>query len=389
MNARERFLATMRFQPVDAGLLWEWHYLEATIERWHTEGLPQEVYLPPLTAHELCQGEDWPGPEVRPGTPAGSYFGLDRGQPYCPGEVAYLPVHTGLLPPFASRVLRENEHTQVLLDADGVEKEVLRGVEPAMPRFLAYPVRARADFAAIQKRYDPASPRRYPPFWEEWKAEIHGRDYPLGLCFDGVFGRLRKWLGPERLMLTLYDDPAWFGEMCDFHTHFLLETLARAVNEVRVDYVNIWEDMAYKAGPLISPAHVRRYMLPGYRKVADLLRGRGVDILFVDCDGNIEQLIPIWLEAGINGVWPLEVAAGMDAVRLRQRYGRDLLLVGGIDKRELARDRVAVRAEVLRQAPHLNAQGGYIATVDHSVPPDVPFGNYLYLRELLRELAGR
>ncbi len=109
----------------------------------------------------------------------------------------------------------------------------------------------------------------------------------------------------------------------------------------------------------------------------------------MDCDGNIEQLIPLWLEAGINGVWPLEVAAGMDALRLRQRYGRDLLLVGGIDKRELARDRAAVHAEVLRQVPCLNEQGGYIATVDHSVPPDVPFDNYVYFRELLRELAGR
>ncbi len=389
MNARERFQATMHYEPVDAGLLWEWHYLDATIERWHAEGLPQEVYLPPPTAREIYQGEEGPEPEAPAGIGIGDYLGLDRGQPYCPGEVAYLPVHTGMWPAFEARILREDEHKQVVLDADGVEKEILRGVEPAMPHFLTYPVRTRADYAAIRKRYDPTTPGRYAPFWEEYKAEIPRRDYPLGLFFDGYFGRLRKWLGPERLMLTLYDDPAWFGEMCDDHTHFLLETLSRAVREVRVDYVNIWEDMAYKAGPLISPAHVRRYLLPGYRKISDFLRGQGVDILFVDCDGNIEQLIPIWLEAGINGVWPLEVAAGMDALQLHRRYGRELLLVGGIDKRELARDRDAVRAEVMRQVPQLQEQGGYIATVDHSVPPDVPWSNYLYFRELLREVAGR
>ena len=61
--------------------------------------------------------------------------------------------------------------------------------------------------------------------------------------------------------------------------------------------------------------------------------------------------------------------------------------MGGIDKRELSRGRDQVRAEVLRIVPELYAEGGYIPTVDHSVPPDVPYGNYVYFRQLLAELA--
>ena len=139
----------------------------------------------------------------------------------------------------------------------------------------------------------------------------------------------------------------------------------------------------------MSPAHVRKYVLPGYRQIVDLLRAHGIDIIFVDCDGNIDLLIPIWLEAGINGVWPLEVAAGTDPLRLRKEYGHDLLLVGGIDKRELSKGREQVYAQVMRQVPHLNQSGGYIPTVDHSVPPDVPFENYVYFRRLLRELIDK
>lgn len=377
MNVRERFLATMRFESASPRPLWEWHYLEDTVERWHGEGLPQDVYLPDSSAD--------PGK----GIPIGTYFGLDRGQPYCQGELAYVPVNTAMVPPFEVRCLAEDERTRTLIDEEGVRKQVLKNVVPAMPRFLEFPVKTRTDFEEMKRRYDPASPERYPDAgrWAAFKAEAARRDAPLGLVFDGFFGRLRRWMGLENLLYTLHDDPTWFEAMCDFHTGFILSTIRRAVEEVSIDYVNIWEDMAYKNGPLMSPKQVRRYMLDGYRAIADFLRSHGVDIIFVDCDGNIDLLIPIWLEAGINGVWPLEVAAGMDPVALRRKYGRDLLLVGGIDKRELSQGREQVYAEVMKKVPGLNEEGGYIPTVDHSVPPDVPFENYACFRQLLRELA--
>lgn len=391
MNARERFLATMHFEPIDRMPSWEWHYLEPTLERWHQEGLPSDVFLPIPSANGVSFGSDVikrEGGDAAGRVPIGSYFQLDRGQPYCQGEVAYVPVSTGLVPPFEQQVLREDERTRVLVDADGITKEILKDMQPAMPRFLEYPVRSREDFAALRKRYDPAA-ERYPSvaLWHDYTAYIQRRDYPLGLKFDGFFGRIRKWMGTEGLMFTLYDDPAFFEAMCECHCEFIVQTIRQAVEEVKLDYVNIWEDMAYKCGSLISPKHVRQYMLPRYRRVVDLLRAHGVEIIFVDSDGNIDELLPIWLEMGINGVWPLEIAAGMEPLALRKQYGKALLLVGGIDKRELSKGKAEVYAEVMRKVPALNEQGGYIATVDHSVPPDVPFENYVYYRELLQKLA--
>ena len=387
MNSRGRFLATMHFEPAHPRPLWEWHYLQETVNRWHQEGLPQDVYLPPFVFGSTPEQMDAPDSQAGAGTPIGRYFGLDRGQPYCPGEIAYVPVDTGLVPAFEEQVLEEGVKTRIIVDGDGIKQEILKDVEPAMPRFLEFPVKSRQDFERLQIRYDATSPARYPAAWDAYKTAVRERDYPLGLMFDGFFGRMRKWMGLENQLFTLYDDPGLFGEMCDFHTEFILETIGRAVEEVDIDYVNIWEDMAYKTGPLMSPAHVRKYMLPGYRKIVDLLRGHGIDIIFVDCDGNLDLLIPIWLEAGINGVWPIEVAAGMDPVALQKQYGRDLLLVGGIDKRELSKGKPEVHAEVMRRVPALNEIGGYIPTVDHSVPPDVPLENYAYLRQLLAELA--
>jgi hypothetical protein len=382
MNALERFRAVVRFKPAPRPL-WEWHYLDTTVARWHDEGLPRDVYLPET-------GNNAPG-DASPRIRLGAYFELDRGQPYCQGELAYVPVNTAMLPPFPVQILAEDERVQVLVDEEGVRKEVLRHVLPTMPRFLEFPVRTREDFRQMRRRYDPNTPGRYPPEaeWQAFKAGAANRDYPLGLTFDGFFGRLRRWMGLENLLYALHDDPAWWEEMCEFHTEFILHVIRRAVEEVAIDYVNIWEDMAYKNGPLMSPRHVRQYLLPGYRKIVDLLRRHGIEVIFVDSDGNLDLLIPIWLEAGINGVWPLEVAAGADPWALRQRYGHDLLLVGGIDKRELSQGHAQVRTEVMRRVPKLIKEGGYIPTVDHSVPPDVPLENYVYFRQLVAELSGR
>lgn len=381
MNSRERFLATMRFQPVDRRPLWEWHYLPGTIERWHGEGLPSLVTLDASWG----EGNDLPV-DGRPRSLA-AHFNLDRGQPYCQGCTELLPVRTGMLPAYPVQILAEDERSQTLIDADGVKKLILKDISPAMPQFLDFPLHDRDDFKQIAKRYDPAAPGRYPAEWASYIVQVRQRDYPLGLTFDGYFGRLRNWMGLEGLCYALADDPGLVAEMCDLHTEFILQTIERALADVQVDYVNIWEDMAYKAGSLMSPTQVRHLMLPGYRRIVDRLRAHGIDIIFVDCDGNIDELIPLWLEAGINGVWPLEAASEMNPVALRQRYGHNLLLVGGIDKRELSRGCDQVRAEVLRIVPQLYAEGGYIPTVDHSVPPDVPYENYVYFRQLLAELV--
>jgi uroporphyrinogen decarboxylase len=77
----------------------------------------------------------------------------------------------------------------------------------------------------------------------------------------------------------------------------------------------------------------------------------------------------------------------MDPVRLRNQYGKDLALCGGIDKRELTKDRDAIRQELLKKLPPLLDSGGYIPTVDHTVPHDVPYENFLFYLEMKREIA--
>ena len=68
---------------------------------------------------------------------------------------------------------------------------------------------------------------------------------------------------------------------------------------------------------------------------------------------------------------------GQDPVRLRKKFGRSLRLWGGVDKRELAKDRKAIDEHLCSFIP-LIEEGGFIPAVDHTVPPDVPLKNFMY-----------
>jgi uroporphyrinogen decarboxylase len=214
------------------------------------------------------------------------------------------------------------------------------------------------------------------------------RAEPVALDVGSFFGFLREWMGLERLLYMFYDDPTLVEDMMEQVCYMETECINRVLKDVRFDFVMFWEDMAFKSGPLISPNMFWKFMAPRYKRITDLLHSYGIDIAFVDSDGNLNELVPLWLECGINFVWPLEVAASNDAVALRKKYGRELILGGNIDKRALLKGKKATREEVMSKVPFLLESGGYFPSVDHLVPPDVSFDAYVYLINTLREIAG-
>ena len=159
-----------------------------------------------------------------------------------------------------------------------------------------------------------------------------------------------------------------------------IEVSKPILREVTPDYIFINEDMAMKNGPLLSPRTYRTFIFPHLRRLVDFFKSQGVPYVIVDTDGDSEPLIPLLMEAGVDGLWPLERASGMDPLAIRAKYGRDLRLWGGVDKRELAKDKAAIDAHLRSLAP-LIEDGGFIPTVDHLVPPDVPLANFRYYME--------
>jgi len=296
-----------------------------------------------------------------------------------------------MLPRYEERVVDEDEDYITQLSDRGVLMRTPKSPDAmSMPEHLEYPVKTRADWEALKARYDPSDPDRFPSEWAE-RCERWREDGPV-LLFQGprspsLFGFVRELLGPERTLLAFHDEPGLVHDMMEYNTEFVLGVLRRGLAEAPLSTVFFWEDMCYRSGPLISPAMFREFMLPRYRRVTDLARRLGVDTIFVDSDGDVSQLVPLWLESGINGVYPMEVAAGMDVAALRREYGQDLLMTGGVDKRTLAIGRAAIDQELRARIP-VAEEGGYIPHLDHGIPHDVPYDNFAYYWDQKVALLG-
>jgi hypothetical protein len=363
MTIRERFLALMEYQPLDRVPNHEVGVWEQTKDRWEREG---------LNIHDLTW--DWfTGCE---------YFDLDLRE--------YIPVHYGMLPPFDVETLEETERHIVYRHANGIITRALkdgesRGMRLSMDQYIDFPVHDRDDFRKLKKRYNPHLSGRYPSYWKDlrlpaWKDRQHVLVLGANCSTLGFYWRAREWMGTEGVSYAWYDQPDLMHEMMEFVADFTIEVSKPVLQEVTPDYIFINEDMAMKNGPLLSPRTYRQFIFPHMRRLVDFFKRSGVPYIIVDTDGNSEPLIPLLVEAGVDGLWPLERASDMDPLAIRRKYGRDLRLWGGVDKRELTKDKAAIDAHLRSLAP-LIEDGGFIPTVDHLVPPDVSLENFKYYME--------
>ncbi|MBN1674154.1 MAG: hypothetical protein JXR37_24105 [Kiritimatiellae bacterium] len=314
---------------------------------------------------------------------------------------AYIPVNFGFLPPFESAVLEQTEKYEIRRNAKGIVSKALRagtvdGQRMCMDQYLQWPVRTPADFAAIKKRLVAAVPARYPADLADRIAVWRRRDCPLVLgrncAANGFYWRAREFMGTEALSYAWYDYPALMHEMMAFYADFIIETSRPVLDKIEPDYFCFNEDFAMKSGPLLGPETFRTFILPHLKRVTAFMRGRGVRHIAVDSDGDPTVLIPLLMDGGVDIIWPIERASGVDPVTWRRRFGRGLRLWGGVDKRVLPRGAAAIRAH-LREFIPLIEEGGFIPTVDHTVPPDVSWDDFgLYMdskRALLDGDFGR
>ncbi len=361
LTHRERWLRTMHFQEVDHIPDEEFGYWDNTLTLWHEQGLPREIT------------SNWR---------ADIYFGF--------APRAMVPVRDGLLPGFKRTVLDNRGDHVLIRDEHGATCEIHGSGQDSIPHFIDFLLKDREEWEReFKPRLDPDDARRRPSDadWERQKDEYRNRDYPLGISIGSLYGWMRDWMGFERAAMMVYDDPGLVEEIMETITRIVLRGIEWAGPEMQIDFGAGWEDMAFRNGPMISPASFERFMVPRYKRISDALRKHGCDIVFTDCDGNINALVPLWLKAGLNCMFPVEVAAGSDPISLRQKYGRDILLIGGVNKRSLAQGKQAIRAELARIEPEVRA-GGWIPHVDHRVPPDVSFDDYRYYLAAKRDLFG-
>jgi hypothetical protein len=317
-TARERFKAIARFQrPGDLYILEI--FWPGTLANWVSQGAPREFLIEEPGSYGNHFLRDYFKlddqqiiTEVKSGATGDNPRDIGYGITVLPGSP--------LVPDYEPKIIADDELYLTYINTRGqVVRTAKGGSSFSMPMFLDWPVKDRNTWKEFKKRLDPTTPERWPVDWNKYVQKVNQEDAPTVLQVGGFFGYVREFIGTEKILYSFYDDPGLVEDIMDQMLYLEMEIIKKVVKDIKVDQAAFWEDMSYKGGSFISPKMVRNFMLPRYKKITDLLHNHGIDIIFVDSDGNVEQLIPIWLECGINYVWPLEQAAGNDVVSLRKK----------------------------------------------------------------------
>ena len=378
MTQRQRYLEFIKGKPCDLPLWGDW---VGPYSEWLKHGLPPapEVYR---NAAGILDDRAYQR----------DYFGYE-GIYSCFWGTGRLPVNVGLCPGFPYEVIEETPEYRIIRDGDGVLCKMLTipGHAEGAAQYLGNSLHGAVDWESFKRDHlDPNHPAHYPPDaeWNRLVEACKDRDFVVTIDGGSFYGYLRNWLSVEGISYLMHDEPEWMEEAANYLADYFIAILTRAVTDIPdIDCALFWEDMCFKNGPLCSPAMFKRFFLKPYQKVTTFLRDHGVKSFWVDCDGNIEQLIELFIEGGVNGFYPLEVAAGMDAMALKQQYGDRILLWGGVDKRALLDGKEAIDAELARVLPAVQ-YGGFIPLIDHGVLGNTRLEDFVYYDKRRKELLG-
>jgi len=366
---QNRHYRTLTYQETDRVPDIEFSYWSQTLRRWAKEGMDV--------------GVDETDPTFF--TKVHEHFGYDD----LPDHHISCRMHID--PPFETEIIERKERSVISREADGVVSEHFEDSqeESSIPHFLEFPIKSPADWPDMKRRFRVDDPSRKWPAEEidALRAAI-AEGKMIFMYMIGPYGKLREWMGFENLSTAFYDYPDMIHDMVDSWTELLLDQIERIPEDLVIDEVMWWEDMACKNGPFVSPAMFREFLQPCYHAVMTAAKKRGCAISVVDSDGNPHDIVANWLEEGVNIMFPLEVAAGVDPYVWREEFGLELRLRGGVAKAPLVAGGSAIDAELERLKPLLE-QGGFIPHLDHLVPPDISYKNYLEYLDKKRKLIGK
>ena len=191
--------------------------------------------------------------------------------------------------------------------------------------------------------------------------------------------------GESQFLMDIAMDPPLARALADKMGEHLTAVGVTEIQRWSLQETGIWiyDDMAYNDGPMFGPASFEKVFLPAYRRMIKAYKEAGARYVFLHSDGDIRPLLDMLIDAGIDGINPLERRAHMDAVELRKRYP-GLILTGGMCNTDTLINgpisRIQAEACVLID---LGREGGLIIGT-HSVSPEIPLEHFVAYDEMCR-----
>ncbi len=351
LTSRERFQRTFEHKEADRVPITDYPWSD-TIERWQREGMPKDVHF-------------------------ADYFDID---------------HIGMYqadnsPQYPEKVVEETDAYVVKTTKWGA---TLRNWKHASstPEFLDFTIIDRDSWEKARKRMTPDASRID---WEAlkkdyilWKEKGWWTQCAMWYGFDPT----HSWVvGTERLLMALVEDPEW---CVDMFNHFLDVQIALTDRIIDAGFTfdssYCWDDLGFKNSLFFSVKTFRELLKPVHKRAFEWAHSRGMRTELHSC-GMVMQLVPEFVEIGLDCLNPLEVKAGMDPLRLKKEFGKKLVLHGGLNA-SVWGDREKFDGEMRRLIPALKKSGGYICGSDHSVPSSVSLADFRRFVDLAKELGA-
>lgn len=298
-----------------------------------------------------------------------------------------VPVNTGWMGGPEPEILEETDEYIIGTDRFGRRVKLFKQAA-TLPLPLDYPVATMDDWLKLKHHYE-FSEARFGRDWEQVARDHLAADRVVAVGIPGGFDEPRQLLGEEALCVAYYEQPELVHDILTTIGDMAYRVLDRVSATVQVDLLSVHEDMAGKSGPLAGPKQIEEFIKPYYRRIWDTLQDRGARVFDQDSDGDMNAVIPAFLDAGVNVMHPLEPAANMDIVKTREQYGTRLALVGGLDKHVVRRSREAIEAELEYKIPPMVRTGGCVLGLDHRIPNGTPLANYRFYVAKAWEIMNR
>lgn len=333
--------------PILSGGPWQ-----TTVERWRKEGLPKDISVI-------------------------EYFDLEK--------IDVIRVDNS--PRYEARIIEETEEYRIEKTEWGVTRKNWKHAT-STPAYIDFTIKDPETWKKAKERMVPGRDRID---WDSlnknhkiWKEQGWWVFANLWFGFDITHAHT---VGTERLLMALIEKPEWCMDMFNHCLDVDLALLDMVWEEgYRFDSIFWCDDMGYKNNQFFLVDMYRRLLKPVHKRAIEWAHNKGIKAHLHSC-GNINPFVPELIEIRLDALNPLEVKAGMDPVYLKKKYGKDLVLEGGINAMNWSNLEVVLE-EIKTKVPVLKESGGYIFSSDHSIPDDVSFSNYKEIINLVKELGS-
>lgn len=203
----------------------------------------------------------------------------------------------------------------------------------------------------------------------------------------GPFIRTTFFRGEVEFLMDMARDAPFAGAQVEKVGEHLLQIGLESLKRANAYDFGLWiyDDMCNLSGPMFSPKTFENILLPVYRRMISAIKAAGARWVILHCDGNVRPLLDMLLDAGIDGINPVEYSAGLDVVELMEKYGGRLRCIGGVCNTHILpsgdKTRIREHVEALVEA----GRDGGLVIGSHSIGPDISIEAYELYRRLVAD----